>query len=981
MRLLILFFFLILSLDSFGQASPAVIFNAGYGKVIPQFGLRFNDLKTAISGNLDPSAIAVDAPRGSLYISSNGGLYQKQDNGSSINWTRFYIFPSFANDNRLVKTDGLNDVQQTGITVDDSNSVTGALNLSYGGSFFTPLAVGRVTVIDPTSALTVSTVTTAELEGFSGDIAGKLNKFPSEINDNRIARTDVNGNALQGSTVAISDTGAMTGISELNVDNLLLDGNTVSVSDVNGNLNLNANGTGSVLLGGSGNLSTSALNTNLTLDANGTGIVDVNAPINIESVIANRVVYGNDTTGNLEGSANFLYASSTDLFRVAGLDFTNNTIESVALNTDITLSPDGTGEVNLTKPTNIEDLRIENAQISSTILNSNITLAPNGTGVVSVTKDLSVTQDANITQDLNVLGASYLDDVTVLANQISTSLVNGDLLLSGNGTGNVKVLRDGVAFKAGSNNPELGELMKYPSFEESDTEVTVTNATKLLVANNRNGTQALQCTGTGASARCCVQVAVPAQRQLQRHEVSCSLKTTDTGVRFTLRNNSLDRGFYEVASTNEWTAYSFLVDANTNVGFCIDQANTDVTLIDDCSITSDLSKSASIDCPNELDCENEFSAYYNSEVVVGSSLENLSIDGWVTGVTKSEASDRIKSITVPSGIFNNIPNCTSAAGANGASADYIRLASTTTTLVFSTTVASTGSAGDFSFSFDCMKTGSDYKKIPERGVINVNMDAQNDTDWVAYTPTFQGFGTPTGIEFYWRKNGASIDVIGKFLSGVSTAVEGRVGLPSSLVIDGNVPSGNFSTGRAIRFAGASAYEKNLSVLATTAQNYVGFGVLGDSGTGDPSIKLNGSSLFADTNAVTLFFSIPIEGWTARQEIVADIIEKVIYDGNEYLTDKVSVIGGVGFPTYRRCYNIASDITTTSTIATVDANLNPIEAINTDSTIWIIKSFTDNGTNLGASWIRYNRSTGVIDVVLGGSLKVGAGTRFCFEYTK
>lgn len=39
-----------------------------------------------IAGSLDPSAVAVNAPKGSLYESTNGKLYIKQDAGSTTNW-------------------------------------------------------------------------------------------------------------------------------------------------------------------------------------------------------------------------------------------------------------------------------------------------------------------------------------------------------------------------------------------------------------------------------------------------------------------------------------------------------------------------------------------------------------------------------------------------------------------------------------------------------------------------------------------------------------------------------------------------------------------------------------------------------------------------------------------------------------------------------------------------------------------------------
>jgi hypothetical protein len=562
MRSLLLLSFLIFSLDSFGQASPAVIFNAGYGKIIPQFGLRFNDLKTAISGSLDPSAVAVDAPQGSLYISSNGGLYQKQDNGSSTNWTRFYIFPSFANDNRLIKTDGLDDIQQTGITVDDSDNVTGISNLSYGSSFFTPLTIGRVTVIDPTSALTVSTVTTAELEAFGGDIAGKLDKFPSETNDNRIARTDGNGDTLQGSLVSIDDAGVVSGATQLNVDNIRLDDNTISSTDTNGNIIIDPNGTGVVNIpyvgnnhvvytGPSGNLrgetafsydqSTNVLrvdgidiggtstitthtgNQTLTLDASGTGIIDINAPINIESVIANQVPFADNITGNLEGSANFLYSEATDLLRVAGLDFENATIESVATDQTITIDANGTGILDVNSPVNLEEVTASEVAFSDGVTGNIVgsasftydSLANSLTagllnfidGIISSTTiDGDVTISPDGTGELNVTAPSNISDLRIDGNEISPTVTNEDLKLIANGTGDATVTFDGTTTQTLDRQVEVGELIPNNGFERTDlSAVSCTNATITRVADIAGGEfndHALQITATGTPWSC-----------------------------------------------------------------------------------------------------------------------------------------------------------------------------------------------------------------------------------------------------------------------------------------------------------------------------------------------------------------------------------------------------------------------------------------------------------------------------------------------
>lgn len=78
--------------SSHALATPPVIWGP-YGKsIFLQSGYAFGTTVNAtsvIAGSLDPSVTAVDSGIGSLYISTNGRTYQKQDNGLTTNWLIF----------------------------------------------------------------------------------------------------------------------------------------------------------------------------------------------------------------------------------------------------------------------------------------------------------------------------------------------------------------------------------------------------------------------------------------------------------------------------------------------------------------------------------------------------------------------------------------------------------------------------------------------------------------------------------------------------------------------------------------------------------------------------------------------------------------------------------------------------------------------------------------------------------------------------
>ncbi len=106
----------------------------------------------------------------------------------------------------------------------------------------------------PSGNLAATTVQAAlnELQGdidtINTDIADDV-EGPASSTDEAIARFDgTTGKLLQNSSVTITDAGVVAGATQLNVDNLRVDGNTISSTDTNGNIALDPNGTGVVVV-------------------------------------------------------------------------------------------------------------------------------------------------------------------------------------------------------------------------------------------------------------------------------------------------------------------------------------------------------------------------------------------------------------------------------------------------------------------------------------------------------------------------------------------------------------------------------------------------------------------------------------------------------------------------------------------------------------------------------------------------------------
>ena len=251
--------------------------------------------------------------------------------------------------------------------------------------------------------------------GTGGETAGVANaidvvggKYFADLADH------VHG-TLTASSAIIVDSNSK--IDVLNIDNLTLDGNTITSTDTNGNIELTANGTGTIELNSAVNFAGTSTFTGL-LNADGGIAVDTNAftvagdgtgntaiagtlGVTGESTLAsatisdltdNRVVIAG-TAGSLEDDANFTFDGTT-----------------LALVADYTQT--GTGTV--TGQWNVDNLRLDGNVLSTTNTNGNLTLTPNGTGyvVISGTNGLVIPVGTNAQQGPAVNGAIRLNSTS-----------------------------------------------------------------------------------------------------------------------------------------------------------------------------------------------------------------------------------------------------------------------------------------------------------------------------------------------------------------------------------------------------------------------------------------------------------------------------------------------------------------------------------------------------------------------------------------
>ena len=220
--------------------------------------------------------------------------------------------------------------------------------------------------------LTVAGVTNLNGDVQVGDTNSDTVTFTSTVNSDIIPAANTTYNL--GTTGARWNDGYFN---RVQIDNVVIDNNTISATNGDDNLTLEASGTGVVSVPTSdvqfnqeltvgGNFTVTTGTTNLK-DVGITGTITQTGDIN---QTGDFTTSGNtEVTGNITGTGDVVLSDIT---------LTGNRIEVTTADTDLDLRPNGTGQIIF------EDIAVENNVFKSTQLNQDIILQPLGTGSVLV---------------------------------------------------------------------------------------------------------------------------------------------------------------------------------------------------------------------------------------------------------------------------------------------------------------------------------------------------------------------------------------------------------------------------------------------------------------------------------------------------------------------------------------------------------------------------------------------------------------------
>jgi hypothetical protein len=227
-----------------------------------------------------------------------------------------------------------------------------------------------------------------------------------------------------------------------------------------------------------------------------------------------------------------------------------------------------------------------------------------------------------------------------------------------------------------------------------------------------------------------------------------------------------------------------------------------------------------------------------------------------SGVTYKETFTQLTSLFATAGANTNITSLgglttplSVAQGGTGVATNtaYAVLVGGTTSTNPIQSVASVGTAGQVLTS-----NGAGAKPSFQTGVATF-------TSWVAYTPTFTGFGTVSNVQIWSRRTGDSLQIRGRFQSGVPTAVEARITLGYNGT-NANVTSSN-TTITSIQMCGNECVNfsqtANVVTLIEANTGYITFGL--QSGVTAGLTKILGTDLSVDATSVLSFIAnVPVD---------------------------------------------------------------------------------------------------------------------------
>lgn len=787
----------------------------------------------------------------------------------------------------------------TGSTIPDNQTEKQALQALETGL--------EAHIADTTDAHAGSAITNTPSGNLAAtDVQGALNELQSDVDtraigaasstDNAVARFDgAGGKTFQNSVVIIDDVGVTSGITQLDVDNIRLDLNTISSTNSNGNVNIVPNGTGEV---------------------------DIQKDTRFRTDIRGDITADNATGANATLTAPASY----------NIRLTNASLTSIDM-----IPAGSSGQI----------ISITNSTGVSVSINDN-------TGGTAANRILTGTKATLALADEASINLKY-DDT-----ESRWMVVGGSG--SGSGAGNYDTFYQEnfettlvASFASGNNATFLGG---------GTLQGTLANETSAPIKGIRSAKYTMA--GAGSTNDYFALVAITPSTKERGNYVGMDVYHTYDGasgdikyVVYDVTNSQVLSSSLDVvvnATTPTRTSLSFLLPAtcaSLRLGAQVVTHNASkIFVFDDVQLSVNpfvyknltVSQTLSLtDSPGYGATNTKIRRFTNTQVSSGSNLftytDSATLGGSFTFLQACRVSisymfEKSSVGTSNEGISINSSQLTTDIGSITA-ANRLAIGVAASTINTLATVSWTGyvAAGDI---IRAHGQGTATNTIIPVFSITAQSESENVisaaqsnmTDWATYAPTYNGFGTPSVSEVFWRRNGSNLEIRGRFTPGTLTAAEARVGFPtvngSILVSAGSsvITALTHASGSWI-IAGTNTQHGGLTLMEPSV-SYMTFGKLTtfSAANSDPYQKEIGNVGFG-ANSVTFSASIPIAGWTSDVKFLAAIpVQKVAYlkDVKADTTDGGTFTSGAWQTrTLNTINETGSSTTSSSTFVTLSSN--------------------------------------------------------------
>jgi hypothetical protein len=316
----------------------------------------------------------------------------------------------------------------------------GSALLSWNNLYVNAVSVTNITATSITDSGTLSVTGTSTLSGNTTIGATSANTLTvnASINSNLVPSATNTYNL--GSGTVFWNNGY---ISTINTAGMQITSNSITATGTNANLQLNANGSGTVYIPSSNLSVTNNATVGGTLGVTGTSTL---ASVGITGTLTQS---GNFTqsSGNFSttGTINSGAITSTGTLTLPNVTVSGSTITGTTSATNLTLTPYSGQQVEITSNAQLDGNTTVGGTLvvtgSTTLVNTSITGTLTQTGTFNQTGNFTTSGSATVTGNAVITGQTTVGNIIIAptgnTSTITTSTTNSNLNLTGNGTGSV----------------------------------------------------------------------------------------------------------------------------------------------------------------------------------------------------------------------------------------------------------------------------------------------------------------------------------------------------------------------------------------------------------------------------------------------------------------------------------------------------------------------------------------------------------------